>query len=228
MFKKITCFVFAFILVFTNATPISAVKLETNILNKNIEFVTINGKEYKFTQYLIGDTNYLIRENDNKVDVFKYDMSENLVTMNGEIFGTMTTTLVSNSYNISTQAARPVCAYSPLNNVYDEQGNVAVYEGCTTYQIAVGTGMDDAISGVAVIIMIAGVNIKTALKGFWGGKVLPAVLDSILSTERQQFRSKNLILNPYSGLNQYKRLFASYYFIGGSRFYGPVKSVWWF
>ena len=35
MFKKITCFVFAFILVFTNATSISAVKLETNILNKN-------------------------------------------------------------------------------------------------------------------------------------------------------------------------------------------------
>ena len=62
MFKKITCFVFAFILVFTNATSISAVKLETNILNKNIEFVTINGKEYKFTQYLIGDTNYLIRK----------------------------------------------------------------------------------------------------------------------------------------------------------------------
>ena len=228
MIKKTISITLILILILLNISSVSELNSHKDELKKNVEFILINGKEYKFTQYEVEDINYLVREVGSEIDVFKYDKSENVVTKNGVVFGTVENLFASSFDNSFVQAAASACIYPELTNVYDEQGNLAVFEACSTYRIAAGTATDDAISGVAVFTMITVTKVKSALLNFLGGKVLPVILDSILSTERQQFRSKYLILNPYTGLTQYKRLFVSYYFIGGSKFYGPEKSVWWF
>ncbi len=140
--------------------------------------------------------------------------------MNNELYG--------NPKFISPYSRVASCTIPILTGLRDEQGNLAVYEGCATYTINPGGATTGVIASLAVLTMIDTGIIKNKILQRLGTTVLPAYLNYKISTARQQYRSKYTKLDPYSGTYKYKRLYNSYYFWADQPWFGPNNSIWWF
>lgn len=159
-------------------------------------------------------------ENGSVTDIFEYNYTNKTVFLNGEIFG-------NTSKNTSLSRAAS-CTIPLISGLKDEQGYLAIYEGCATSTIPAATMTSYAIAAISVFTGVPILNIKNALLSFFTTTVLPTYLDRAMSSARQQYRSKYTLFNPYNGLKQYKRLYNSYIFIVDYKLYGPSVSGWFF
>ncbi len=217
---KIQKILFTLLFFISLASPVSATTEDKIIGEKLVTNIEIDGINYIYTQYSTELSNFTLVDNGEQVDVYEYNFQTNKLTMNNAAIG--------NTSFISPYSRAASCSIPLLSGLKDEQGNLAVYEGCATYTINAGGPTTSVIANLVVLTMIDAGIIKNKILIKLGTAALPTYLNYKISTARQQYRSKYTILNPYTGLYKYKHLYNSYYFWADQPWFGPNKSVWWF
>ncbi len=212
--------IFALLFFVSLLSPVSASTNEIFVGETTVTNIEIDGINYTYTQYSTESSNFMLVDDGNSIDIFEYNLQTNILLMNNELFGI---TRFTTSYSRAASCTIPL-----LTGLRDEQGNLAVYEGCATSNIPVGTATTAALAAKSIFTGVPVIVIQNKLLSYLAKTVLPLYLDKAMSSARQQYRSKYTMLDPYSGLYKYKRLYNSYIYVINYKLYGPSASGWFF
>ena len=224
---KILKSIFVLLFFISLASPVSA--LTDEVLDSDNILISVNnyeiaGVDYQIEKYERSSTEYIY-----------------VITYNGHI-EEITQNIISNVFyqdnQIVASASRTRAIISTdFGYIYDESGNVAVYEGYSSFTIDASTTI-----AVAAMIISAAVGITypvafgfiaptiQSIYNYSTSDLAGEFLGSLMSIYRFQYRSKYTMLNNYNYLYQYKRLWVSQFsvIVTGSKRYGPTKSNWSF
>lgn len=202
------------------ASPVNASTDEIIVSDTIVSNIEIDGINYTYTQYSTDTSNFTLVDNGVQVDVFEYNIQTSILSMNNVQIGS--------TKFISPFSRAASCTIPLISGLRDEQGNIAIYEGCSTFTFSAGSATQYVLGAASALTLIAATKIKDGLLKFLGVNVLPLILNHIVSTARQQYRSKYTMLDPYSGTYKYKRLYNSYLYIVNFKIDGPSVSGWFF
>ncbi len=227
MFKKIIGLFFVITLIVTNYLPISAKESNVSKQPNRIEKIDIDGKEYTYSFFFENNISTVIVDNGVKIDIVVYDKVKNLMTLNGKKFGEIQNfDMSAGSFNLISIAATQRCGFDEVT-LYDEAGNLAVYEGCSTVAYYKGSQAASALAATAIFMMFDLAGLKNSYLSHIGTTVLPALLPQSYTVARQQYRSKYTMLFPYNGTYKYKHIYNSACIENGTKWITTL-SVWWF
>lgn len=210
--------------ILNSMSPVNAMSNnETMTLIEEASYL-IDGIEYRILKQQISESEYQYTiYYDNQVDIILHNTLNNDFAINDII--------------VTKKSLARAVVYPDFGSIRDEKGNLAVYEGYSTFTIDASTTVAGAAMIVSVTMAIAFnaayLAISPVIQNIYDYSTsdLPGeVLGGIMTIYRFQYRSKLTMLNYYNSLYQYKRMWVSQFALlwWSSTRYGPYNSGWSF
>jgi hypothetical protein len=221
---KLIKIIFTLMLILGLISPVNAMSNNDTFTVIEETSYLIDGVEYRIVKQKISETEfqYSIFYED-QIDVLTHNIVNDGFALNNKI--------------VTKKPLSRAAVYPDFGSIRDEKGNLAVYEGYSTFTIDAST----TIAGAAMITSItmaiafnaAYLAISPVVQNIYDYSTsdLPGeVLGGVMTIYRFQYRSKYTMFNYYNSLYQYKHLWISQFALlwWSSKRYGPYHSGWSF